>query len=219
MILILIKLTSSLIINKNFIKNYNNGDYEEKYAKKMLILNFFEPYIAHYNYGNILYQNGNFDEAIIEYEKALNLFPPKYKECNIRINIVLSMLQKIYINNSEDEKILEKLMEARRFLCEKGCANEDNDNGHSDEAENLKKDIDKMIEELQKDKLPKDEDKKDNKNNNKDKEKKQKDDSKMSKKKKELEEIEKKGREEREDSLTDLRNFYSDKYYYDGKQW
>ena len=118
-----------------------------------------------------------------------------------------------------DEKILEKLMEARRFLCEKGCANEDNDNGHSDEAENLKKDIDKMIEELQKDKLPKDEDKKDNKNNNKEKEKNQKYDSKMSKKKKELEEIEKKGREEREDSLTDLRNFYSDKYYYDGKQW
>lgn len=136
--------------NENLISKYNKQVYHTSTAP-LFVLNFFEPYIAHYNAGNIYYQNGEYSNAIKEYEKALEKKTPKFKECSIRINIALSMIGLIGEDYDAPENIdatIDQLKEARSVLTENGCANEDGD-GHSDTAEKLKEEIDALIEELE----------------------------------------------------------------------
>ncbi len=139
LILISIKLPATFLINESFISDYNKGIYNEKKIQKLFCLNIIESYIAHYNYGNVLYQNNNFDKAIEEYKKALKRFPPEDKECSIRVNLVLAMLAKIDENDSKDE-IITMLQEAREELCDDTCENE--------KTQKLKNEIDNMIKEL-----------------------------------------------------------------------
>lgn len=142
-------------LNEKFIKNYNDGNYSDKYEKILLNLNYPESYVANYNLGNVCYKNGEYDEAIIYYKKALEENPPHkaHKECDIRVNLSLSMLEKIDWDNISSEKDVEKtirmLQAARNVLTEEGCANPDDPNGHDEDAEQLKKDIDDMIQQLQ----------------------------------------------------------------------
>ena len=100
LIFIAVKLTFTFYMNEKFIDNYNQQIYSYDDIQYLFILNIFEPYIAYYNYGNILYQNSDFEEAIVQYRKALTLFPPQRKECDIRINLALAMLKQI----NEDDK-------------------------------------------------------------------------------------------------------------------
>ena len=86
LILILIKLSYNTIVNSVLISKYNEGQYSENQAKLLTYMNFTQSYVANYNYGNILYQNGEYESAIEEYAKALKGIIPKDKECNIRIN-------------------------------------------------------------------------------------------------------------------------------------
>ena len=62
------------------------------------------------------------------------------------------MLHKIDFDNLDTEKqksnAIRQLQAARNVLCEKGCADPYGTNGHDPEAEQLKQDIDKMLEEL-----------------------------------------------------------------------
>ena len=147
LIIIGVKLFVTFVSNEKIISNYKSGIYDINAQKKMLLFNFVEPYIAHYNYGNILYKNSDFDGAIKEYNKALKLFPTEEKECDIRINLALAMLANIDEKSEADEKI-EKLLEARKKLCEVGCANENDSYGHNETAEELKSEIDELIEKL-----------------------------------------------------------------------
>ena len=136
--------------NENLISKYNKQVYHTSTAP-LFVLNFFEPYIAHYNAGNIYYQNGEYSNAIKEYEKALEKKTPKFKECSIRINLALSMIGLIGEDYDTPEKIdatIDQLKEARSVLTENRSANEDGD-GHSDTAEKLKEEIDELIEELE----------------------------------------------------------------------
>jgi hypothetical protein len=62
------------------------------------------------------------------------------------------MLHKIDFDHLETEKqkanAIRQLQAARNVLCERGCADPYGTNGHDPEAEQLKQDIDKMLEEL-----------------------------------------------------------------------
>lgn len=122
-----------------YISKYEKEIYKENLVKSLEILNFSEGYIAHYNYGNYYYQNEKYSEAINEYNRALELKPPKGKECRIRINKALCILKSVDLENKEAKENIEILYKAREVLCEEGCANTDNQNGHSQEAEQLKK--------------------------------------------------------------------------------
>lgn len=210
LVLIAIKLISATCINEYFIQNYHNGRYNVSSVKTLLVMNIVQPYIAHYNYGNVLYKNNDFDGAISEYKKALVRFPPAERECSIRINLALAMLQKIDKNQkSEIQKILK---EAKQVLCEKGCAHEYDDQGHSRTAEQLKKDIDKMEEQLENESGESDENKKnndeeqeENKSNEKDIEE-------------QLKEIRKQTRVERQEETEDAKT-YGNYNFYSGKKW
>lgn len=148
LILILIKLIISFTLNEIYISKYEKGIYKENLVKILEILNYPESYIAHYNHGNYYYQNEKYTEAINEYDKALKSKPPKGKECRIRINKALCILKSVDLENKKAEENIEILYKAREVLCEQGCANTDNPNGHSKQAEQLKKEIDELIEKL-----------------------------------------------------------------------
>ena len=153
LILIAVKLIYNQLLNTILINDYNNNKYNESYAKALTYVNFPQQYIANYNYGNILYKKGEYEEAIKKYEKALNGIIPKDKKCNIRINYALAICKTVQVDESDSKSIknaIQTYEEAIEVLTEEGCANKDNNNGHNKKAEQLKKDIQKEIERLKK---------------------------------------------------------------------
>lgn len=214
--IILIKLFITFCLNEYFISQYKQNDYSASLVEKLFILNMYQPYIAHYNYGNVLYNQGKYDEAIEEYQKALKLYPPKNKECLIRINLALSMIKKLHNEPQNDDEIKEDLNileDAKDILCEKGCANENNNKGHNRQAQRLKNDIDDRIEELkQMQEQP-------NEEEEEDEEKEQPEEENKEEVKKQLEEIKKQSMEERQEVIDTMRILYEDGGFYDGKTW
>ena len=151
LILITLKLIYNILVNNILISNYNNGKYIENQAKMLTFLNFSQRYVANYNYGNILYKNGEYEQAIEKYKDSLNGIVPKDKECNIRINYALAICKTVSVDEKNQSSIndaIEKYESAIDVLTEKGCANKDDDNGHNEKAEQLKKDIQKEIDRL-----------------------------------------------------------------------
>lgn len=137
------------ISNQRMIKNYMDGIYKVNHLD---VLGVFQPYIAPYNRGNIDYQLGNYDEAINEYKSALEKHPPHKKECQIRINLALAMVTKIDFENvtpEQTEDIIQTLNDAIDILVEKNCANRDHLSGHNEDAQQLEKELQMMIEMLQ----------------------------------------------------------------------
>lgn len=148
LVLILIVLVANDVSNEAMIKAYNNKKYEKNFLAS---LGFTQPYIAHYNQGNNYYQQGYYDLAIDEYNKALDFNPPGDMDCQVRINIALAMTlpidkDQVTVDNLQDT--LDILYEAEEVLCENGCAEMDDDDGHSKDAQQLKEDIDEFIAEL-----------------------------------------------------------------------
>lgn len=150
-ILVVIKLLYNTVLNSILISKYNNGEYATNIGKTLTTLNFPQSYVANYNYGNILYQNGEYEDAIDQYKIALNVSIPEKKECKVRINYALALCKTVELDESSEESILKAIQiyeSAIDVLIENGCANKDDNGGHSKEAEQLKKDIQKEIDRL-----------------------------------------------------------------------
>ena len=151
MLIVCIKLAFSYIYNECLIDKYNDNDYSSD-TDPLLFCNWVQPYLAHYNMGNIHYQNKEYDYAIEEYQTALDLNPSQERECSVRINLALAMIKTLgedYANEEKLEASIAKLKEARGILLEDGCATDDGD-GHNETAEQLKREIDQLIDELEK---------------------------------------------------------------------
>ncbi len=145
--LVLMVFVVNYASNEAMIKSYNNGIYEKN---NLALLGFTEPYISHYNQGNNYYQQGYYDLAIDEYEKALGYSMPEETECMVRINMALAITapidkKKITVHNLMDN--IAVLREAEEVLTENGCAN-DKGKGHSEKAQQLYNDIEEFIDEL-----------------------------------------------------------------------
>lgn len=209
LILFLFKLILSYIINECFISGYNKD-----FVKYLSIANVYEPYVVHYNNGNRLYKAADYSGAIEEYEKALKLHPPEKKECSIRINLALAM-----IKNAESEKnpdiydMLDVLHDAKEVLYEDGCANRDDDKGHSKKAEQLEDDIEEY-EKLLKNQKDKSEDNDDDNGSEDDEQKK----SELKRKEEQIKEQQKQNGKVRQEK-TELSKDIKDYKYYNGKQW
>ena len=107
-------------------------------------------YIVHYNNGNRYYRQYSYGKAIEQYGKALEQVIPEGKECRIRINLALAMLGLLGPDYAQPEQIENSIMvleEARWELLAQDCAT-DAGTGHSEEAEQLKEEIDKMLKQL-----------------------------------------------------------------------
>ena len=202
--------------NEALIKDYNTGIYNEN---NLSFLGFTEPYIADYNEGNIQFKKGNYDAAIEAYQTALKQHPTHDRECMIRINLALAMVTPLNpdeITESDIEDALKVLDNAREILCADGCAAEDG-NGHNQDAQTLKEEIDQFEEELKNRQSGQSDDGSDDNNTEEEEEEKQ-DESNKQDVQKQLEEIQRQSNEERSQELSkteDLGNYD----FYDGQTW
>ncbi len=140
-ILILIRFVAVFGLNELMISNYHKGKYQTKWIDILYVLNLQQSYIDYYNHGNLLYQQGEFEQAIQKYETALTKNPPQKRVCDIRINLALSMLK------IADEGNKLQLRKAREVLYEDNCAEENGNGGQSQEAEQLEEEIKELEEE------------------------------------------------------------------------
>ncbi len=148
-------LARRLIVNHSFVSAYEKGDYS--YSEKensLLKMNFPESFVPYYNLGNVAYKYGDYNSAITYYTKALENYPPEGKDCKIRINLALAMCNTIDFNHLDSQEKIDTalfiLYKARDVLLEKGCAvDEEGETGHDADAQQLKEDIDRMIEKLE----------------------------------------------------------------------
>lgn len=153
LILFTLKMLYNTVSNRLLIDKYNNGEYNTHQAEKLTHINFIQRYISYYNYGNILYQNGEYENAISNYKLALSSVVPKDKRCNIRINYALAMCKTVQVDEKNQDSLKSAIKtydSAIDVLTEEGCANKSDSNGHSLKAERLKKDIQKEIDRLKK---------------------------------------------------------------------
>lgn len=149
MMLIASRLLFTYVYNEFVIGKYNDGDYDIN-MKPGMICNWIQPYIAHYNAGNIYYQNGDYEDAIDEYKLAMDKEPKRNHKCDIRINLALAMLKTLpedYSSEENRESTIELLTKAREVLIEDECA-KDKEAGHSEEATKLREEIDAMLNQL-----------------------------------------------------------------------
>ncbi|MBR3280703.1 MAG: tetratricopeptide repeat protein [Clostridia bacterium] len=211
----LLKLVITYAANESLIGNISKGRVGKNDGMILYIINYPEGYIAYYNNGNIYYKVGEYEKAIECYKKALSMgHPNNRKDCKIRINLVLSMLQTFDLNNLTDEKvksILKVLGEAKEYLIENGCANRYDSNGHSEDAEKLKKEIEELEQALKSDNYKESES--DEKNQD---DKKQSDSSSSNTKEDRIRKIQKDANQTRENKKNNG-NFTYD--YYEGKTW
>ena len=129
----LIKVTSKIIVNKRFIANYPEKDQEHRLVL-MSVLNFYQPYIVHYNYGNYYYQKEMYEDAYNKYSKALSYKIPKSRLCDVKINISLTLIKQAELIKEDNKaEALEMLGEAKMHL--KDCIELDLSEENDDEEE------------------------------------------------------------------------------------
>ncbi len=143
-------LAFNYIYNEHTISKYEEHDYSCN-DDVLTHTSVFQVYVAHYNNGNIHYQNGEYQEAIEDYKLALEADPPhESEECDIRVNLALAVIGTLPEEYSAPENIeqsITTLEEAKGYLLEEECAMDDAE-GHDEDAQKLKEEIDQLIEQL-----------------------------------------------------------------------
>ena len=150
MLLIASRLLFTYVYNEYVISKYNDGDYDIN-MKPAMMCNWIQPYIAHYNAGNIHYKNGDYRAAIDEYNLAMAKEPADEHICHTRINMALAIIKMIpedYSSEENIDKTVELLTNARDILIKNDCA-KDKEAGHSKEATKLREEIDAILKSLQ----------------------------------------------------------------------
>ena len=133
--------------NRKLINNFDQGNYQQN---EMGFLGFTQPYINHFNKGNVLYKLSDFEKAKQEYQMALNLRPDEPYDCKIRVNYALSYVTPIdtsEIDEDNYEDVIEICEKAKEILAQKDCATENND-GHYYAAQKLYNEINAFEDEL-----------------------------------------------------------------------
>ncbi len=133
--------------NRKMIENYGQGIYQQN---ELGFLGFTQPYINHFNKGNVFYQLGDYQKAKQEYQLALNLRPDEPYDCKIRVNYALSYVTPIDVDSIDEDNykdVIEICETAKSILAENDCATENND-GHYYAAQKLYNEINEFIESL-----------------------------------------------------------------------
>ena len=145
------------VVNALFLYSYDRGSYQTIAEYTVDNIAVGENYVIPYNLGNAEYQRRNYEKAIPYYWEALSKkMPETEEECKVRVNLALSMCHTIDFDNldvTDPDAVMEAisvLLEARYVLTEKGCASEPvgSYDGHYENADKLRNDIDKMLEYL-----------------------------------------------------------------------
>ena len=113
-------LTMRYVMNEVSINNYVKGKYDNDINNFLLLINYPQPYVAHYNKGNNLYYAYDYDGAIAEYDEALKT-TPKQLRCAVYNNQAQAMIKKLEPNSPYYESELEYI---QKILTREGCAQE-----------------------------------------------------------------------------------------------
>lgn len=144
-------LCTNYVSNERFIKAYNGGIYEN--SEITPVLGFTQPYVYHYNQGDVYYGKGDYEGAEQEFRKALESGTGGDRDCSIRINLALSIAKQIdpeKVTKENLDETIDRLEDAKSVLTENGCAHKDDEDGHNEDAQKLKDEIDDFEEELKK---------------------------------------------------------------------
>ena len=151
-----ILIATRSILNRAYLYSYRHGSFYEFPENFLQVMYFGENYVAPYNIGNADYQMGLYQRAANHYMYALQQKPPGEKDCKVRINLALALCHMVdfdeldITDNDALQEAIDILSTARYHLTENGCACEHVDcaEGHSEDAEKLKHDIDEMLKKL-----------------------------------------------------------------------
>lgn len=137
--------------NRKLIDNYGQGVYQQN---EFGSLGFTQPYINHFNRGNVFYKLGDYEKAREEYQMALNLMPGDPYDCKIRVNYALAYVSEIDFDTEtersqeEIDEAVETIEAAKAILTDKDCAKEDGD-GHYYAAQKLYDELNNFEDQLQ----------------------------------------------------------------------
>lgn len=107
--------------------------------------------VDHYNKGCEYYADEDYTEAYNEFLAAQNAYPFGHDDCDTRINEVLSLLNRYDWSGNTiiDAAVLKQdLLTGREILLANGWARDD-DVGRDVDAQKLKEDIDKLLEDVE----------------------------------------------------------------------
>ena len=148
-------------LNAWYVAEAGKGIYHPEMESLLSVFDKPDGYVIWYNIGNYYYENGDYREAEDAYLKAIECGIPYEKECPVKINLALCKLAQLDEDewdaffdcsdsgdlNAQSRKVEKTLLEARDILTEDECAHEDDENGHDEQAQLLKDEIDELLEE------------------------------------------------------------------------
>ncbi len=153
-VVILLKLICDYVLNTIQVNSYKEEKYNADLAQLVATLNFNKSRVANYNYGNVLYQKGDYEGAIEQYKNALNTIVPSREECDIRVNYALAICKTVKLEKEDEtdeakvQEAIKKYESAIDVLVAVECAHRNDNNGHDKDAQQLKNDIQKEIDRL-----------------------------------------------------------------------
>ncbi len=147
-------------VNAYYVAEAKKGRYHYELEKMITTMNFPDGYVVWYNIGNYHFQQGDFEEAESDYYRAIEKGIPYEKECPVKVNLALSMIEQLSDDewdaffdsdgsddmNAQARKVEKTLVTARTILIEDGCAHEDDEDGHNEQAQILKDEIDELLQ-------------------------------------------------------------------------
>ncbi len=145
-------------INTIYTVAAGNGLYIPVFEEMLTGINFPEGYKVWYNIGNYHFQKGDYKQAENDYYKAIVCGIPYEKECPVKINLALATINELSDDEWEaffetedienDPKALtvqNALLTAKTILIEDGCAHDEDENGHDEQAQILKDEIEELL--------------------------------------------------------------------------
>ncbi len=147
-------------LNAFYVSEAKKGKYHSNIEEMLTTLNFPDGYVVWYNLGNYHYQRGEFEEAETDYYRAIECGIPYEKECPVKVNLALAMIEQLSDEeweeflaceshddmNAQAREVEKTLITARTILIEDGCAHEDDEDGHYEDAQTLKDEIDELLD-------------------------------------------------------------------------
>ena len=144
-------LLVNYLCNEHFISEYKKGQYVDSTVNA--VLGFTQPHIYHYNLGDVYYSQGDYEGAEQEFRKALEKKPGGESDCKTRVNLALSIVKQIdpeSVTKENLDEVIDILEGAKDILIENDCAHRDDEDGHYEDAQTLKDEIDAFEEQLRK---------------------------------------------------------------------